>query len=121
MKQKLIKLLKQLRGRFNSPLPTGVSEFDAWADSFSEIYDLPTQDRDSIRIVLASTLINLGSITVAKPKEHFRKTIVAAASKQVAGSVFQTIQQAKFAADKLARRDAEAASQAKEVKNVPSI
>lgn len=115
MKQKLIKLLRQLRGHFNSPLPTGIPEFDAWAASFSEIYDLPTKDQESIRVVLASILINLGSVTVSKPKEHFRRSIVAAASKQVAGSVFQTIQTAKFAADKVARRDAEAAASAKVV------
>jgi hypothetical protein len=117
MKQKLIRLAKQIAGRFPTKLPTGVTEFNAWAESFSETYDLPTQDRDSIKIVLASTVINLGSITTHKPKAHFLKTIIAASAKQVAGSVFQEIQQAKFAADRVARRDASAFTQAKEVPN----
>jgi hypothetical protein len=40
---------------------------------------------------------------------------MSAAAKQVAGAAFQEIQQAKFAADKMARRAAEA----KEVSNEP--
>jgi hypothetical protein len=119
MKQKLLKLIKRLLARLPSPLPVGVSEFEAWAESFNDIYDLPTQDKDSIRIVLASTIINLGSITIKKPKYHFYKTIIAASAKQVAGSVFQTIQTAKFAADKVAKRNAQFDS-VKEVQNVVS-
>lgn len=114
MKEKLIRVLKQVRARFNSPLPVGVTEFNEWADSFNDIYDLPTKDKDSIRIVLSSTIINMGSVTTHRPKYHFYKAIMAAAAKQVAGSVFSEIQQAKFAADKVARR----ADTAKEVPNV---
>ncbi len=117
MKQKLVKLLKRVRARFSSPLPVGMTEFESWADSFEELYDLPTKDKESIKVVLSSTIINLGSITISKPKYHFYKTLVAASAKQVAGSVFQQIQQAKFAADKVAKRDAQFAN-AKEVTNV---
>ena len=114
MKEKLKKVLKQIRARFPSKLPVGIPEFNAWADSFNDIYDLPTKDRDSIRVVLSSTIINMGSITVSRPKYHFYRAIVAAAAKQVAGAIFHDIQQAKFAADKVARR----ADAAKEVTNV---
>lgn len=120
MLQKLVKLFKQLQGRFATKLPVGVTEFEAWADSFSKIYDLPTSDQDSIRHVLASMIINFPPGVMKAPKYYFYKTIVGSCVKQVAGSVFQNIQQAKFAAEKVAKRDAEAAALAKEIPNVIS-
>ncbi len=104
MKQKLIKILRQLRAKFPSKLPTGLAEFNTWADSFDEIYDLPTRDKDSLKHVLSSGLINKGPTTTHMPKEYFYKLMVGAASKQVAAHVFQVIQQAKFAAEKVAKR-----------------
>jgi hypothetical protein len=109
----------QEKAKEPSPLPVGVKEFHEWADSFADIYDLPTSDKDSIKIVLASEIINLKPGVFAVPKEHFYHVILSAAAKQVAGSVFQEIQQAKFSAEKLARR-ADVAKEVKSEVNVPS-
>jgi hypothetical protein len=100
-----------------SELPVGITSFYEWADSFFKLYDLPTQDRDSIHMVLASEIINLKPGVTKVPKDHFYSILLSAAQKQIAGSVFQEIQQNKFAAEKQAKRDAEAAASAKVVAN----
>lgn len=87
----LKKLAKQFLGLFPSKIPVGVTEFNSWADSFSDVYTLPTQDQDSLRFTLASIIMHLGPQAAYKPKVYFLLTLKAAAAKQVAGQVFYDI------------------------------
>lgn len=108
---KVKKVLKLIRARYPSPLPVGMSEFNAWYASFVDLYDdLPTKDEDSIKNVLASNIINLGHQTVALPKYHFYMILKASAAKQIAGEVFQEIQikhrEARKAAQEAAAQEA---------------
>jgi hypothetical protein len=99
MKQKLTVLIQQLKRslrqikgkRVKSPLPQGVEEFKAFVDDIMTTYDLPTYDRDSLDFVIATCIINIGSQIAFKEKWYFVEAIKAAASKQVASQVFQTI------------------------------
>lgn len=91
MKQKLKKIVGFVKGLFPSRLPQGMTEFHAWADSFFDIYDLPTKEKDSIKFVLASIIMHLGPQTLYKSKMFFYLTICAGAAKQIAGAVFHDI------------------------------
>lgn len=97
---KVKKLLKQMRALLPSPLPVGNTEFQEWADSFSELYTLPTSNQDSIRFTLASIIMHLGHQDGYKSKFFFYLTIKAGAAKQVAGSVFYDIKQKQLDAQK---------------------
>jgi len=93
-------------GLFPTALPNGVVAFNEWADTFSEIYQMPTLDQDSIRWALSTTIMHLGPQAAYKPKFYFFLTIKAAAAKQVAGAAFTSIkeaQQLKEAEAKLAQ------------------
>jgi len=85
------RFIAQIRGRYPSPIPTGLSEFNVWADSIIDTYPLPTAHRDSIHFTLATLIINLGPTTSDMPKYHFVRSFRAACAKQVAGQVFQDI------------------------------
>lgn len=103
MREKLINLAKRVRALFPSKLPTGVTAFHEWAESFAEIYDVPTEDKDSIKFTLASIIMHLGPQAAYKSKHYFYLTMTAGAAKQVAGSVFYDIKQKqKEAAEKAA-------------------
>lgn len=104
---KIKRLFKRLLGYLPSKIPVGATEFQVWVDSFFETYDLPTEHRDSISLVLATTIIhNLGPQALYKPKYYFYLTIMSGAAKQVAGAAFYDIktrqQQAQEAAAKAA-------------------
>ena len=92
-KLKLEKLAKKVMGLLPTRLPNGLTEFHKWADSFAEIYDLPTIDQDSIRYVLASKIIHLSETSAFKSKHYFYLILKAAAAKQVASAAFQEIKQ----------------------------
>lgn len=101
---KLKKLARQVRYALPSRLPQGVSEFDTWADSIINTYDLPTSDRDSILFALSTMIMHLGPSDAYKPKLYFAIAIRAGAAKQVASSHFQAI--------KVRQREAEQAAKA---------
>jgi hypothetical protein len=86
------RLLKQVLALFPTNLPVGIDEFNKWADSFFEIYDLPTQDKDSVYHTLAAIVINGGSQTHRRSKYFCYATLRAGAAKQIAGSIFTEIQ-----------------------------
>jgi hypothetical protein len=96
------RLLKQIRAFFPSALPNGLGTFNAWAESFSEIYVLPTQDQDSIKYALATMILHLGDKIAYRPKHTFYLMLKAAAAKQVAGAAFQEIKARQQEAAKLA-------------------
>lgn len=101
MKQALTKVkrfFRQLRGLFPEPVPTGMAQFNNWADSLVDTYWLPTADQDSIRFALASMIMHLGPSAAYKSKRYFVVTLRAAAAKQVAGAVFYEIKEKQKAA-----------------------
>lgn len=89
--KRLKQLLLQFLGLFPTKLPIGITEFNFWADSFFDIYDLPTKDKDSVHYALATMIINGGQQMTHRPKYFFYKTLVAGAQRQVAGQVFYDI------------------------------
>lgn len=99
------RLLLQLLALFPSRLPTGVSEFNTWAESFAQTYNLPTSNVDSIKFTLASVIMHLGSTSAYKSKFYFYLVMNSAASKQVAGQVFYDIKTAQAEAAKKALED----------------
>jgi len=92
MKKRLLKLARQVLGLFPTNLPVGITEFNEWADSFVETYDLPTTDKDTIYHTLAAIVINSGSQVHRRSKYFCYVTIKAGAAKQIAGAVFSEIQ-----------------------------
>ncbi len=97
------RLYDQIRGLFPSRLPTGVAEFNAWADSIASTYQLPTADQDSVRFSLATQIMHLGPQAASKPKYFFVLAIRAGAAKQIAGNAFQEIKSRHQAAQKAAQ------------------
>lgn len=95
-------------------LPTGVQEFNDWAESFVTIYGdaLPTQHLDSIKFTLASQIMHLGHEEAFATREDFFKRIIAGAAKQVAHHVFTEIKLRQQEALK-AEQEAKANEQAK--------
>ncbi len=90
---KIKRIINQIRGRYNSPLPTGMEEFETWVKAMINTYDLPTQDLTSIKFTLASIIMHLRPEDAEKPMLYFVKMIRAACAKQVAGQAFYDIKQ----------------------------
>lgn len=108
-----LKKFKALRdAKKLTPLPTGVSTFNAWADSFYDLYQMPTEDRNSVKFALAAMIMHLGPQDAYKSKHYFYLSLLAGASKQVAGSVFTEIKENQ--------RKAQIAAEL-EAQNVPTI
>lgn len=91
MTNKAKKLWRQALGLIPTKLPTGMTEFNEWADDILNNYDLPTTDADSVKFTLSTIIMHLGPHVDRKPKLFFVKTLRAAAAKQVAGAVFTDI------------------------------
>lgn len=74
-------------------LPTGVEEFETLVSDLKAEYgaELPTVDDDSLRFVIATTIMHLGPLDAFKSLEFFYKTIVGGASKQVAHFIFRDV------------------------------
>lgn len=104
--QIVVKIYKQVRGLFPSPLPVGVVEFDTWAASIGATYKLPTNNLDSIKFTLATLIMHSGPTVAFKPKYYFVLAIRASAAKQIAGNAFHEIKERS----KLAQAAAEVAA-----------
>ena len=113
MKQKLAKLTRQLLGFIPTLLPQGASEFSAWADNIANTYTLPTQDKESLKFVLASLLMHLPPNASHRSNYYFVVAIRAAAAKQVAGAAFYEIKetQKRLAEEAAKKAQDESASQ----------
>ena len=98
IKDKLQLAVKRYKAKRPSKLPVGMAEFEVWAESFHELYKMPTEDRDSVKFVLANTILTLGPQEISKSKEWFYKTLTAGAIKQIAGAVFYDIKTKQKAA-----------------------
>lgn len=99
---KVKRYFNKARGFFPSALPVGLTEFNEWADSVADTYDLPTQDRDSVHYALATMILHLGPTVAYKSDWYFVLSIRSACAKQVAGATFQDIKARQKAAEQAA-------------------
>lgn len=70
-------------------LPTGMIEFNVWADSIISAYGLP--DNDSTKFALATMILHLESTAAYKPKRYFALTTLKSMSNQIAAGVMQDL------------------------------
>lgn len=89
-----------------TPLPVGITEFEAWASSIITTYNFP--DNDSVRWALAVKVLHLGETSAYKAKRYFYLTMHKSMANQV---VSQVIQDLKIK-DQQQRAAAQAAEQA---------
>jgi len=112
---KFKKLINKFLGLFPSKTPTGRAEFDVWAQSIIDTYDLPTKDADSIKWALATMIMHTGPTKAYVPKFKFYLMISAGASKQVASVVFREIKDAQDEAARKAKEQQSAEATALQV------
>lgn len=106
---KIKRLLNKVLFAIPSKLPVGMAEFDAWADSIIDTYDLPAGvPKDQFKFVLADHVINTNSNTFLISRFKFAIALRMAASKQIAGAVFTQIKedQKRLMAEKAAAEQA---------------
>ena len=126
-KVQIKKALVRMASVFPSKLPSGMQDFNVWADSIIFAYDLP--DNDSLRFGLATAIlhlessakieINLGIVKIAIPssayksRRYFAQIMLKGAANQIASGVMQDLKQkqqeamAKEAAEREAAINAE--------------
>lgn len=75
------------RSFFPSKLPTGLPEFDAFANSIIEIYGLP--NFDSYRQLIATLIMHLPPMTHSKSKRYFYAAIKKSMSNETAYAKIQ--------------------------------
>ncbi len=95
MKSVLTRVKKQAsraRGHFPSPLPVGMAEFDSFANSIFDAYNLPNMP--SYRHAIATMIMHLPPTQSRVPKKYFAASIKKAQSNEVA---YQVIQDSKAA------------------------
>lgn len=114
--QKIKRLIKQVLGRFETKLPVGVTEFEAWCDDIKVTYDLPTDRDDDIRTTFAAVIMRFDEIISKKPKYYFVRALRSGAAKQIANHVFTEIHTKHKAAAKAAQEAAQSAAAVDEPK-----
>lgn len=103
--QNIKRYFYQFLGLFPSPVPVGRTEFETWSKSIFDTYTLPTKDLRSVRFTLTTILMGLKTNDSSKPKYYFVKVCRAAASKQVAGAIWQEIKAAHKAEEEAAANE----------------
>lgn len=90
-------------------LPVGLEDFEKLVSDLHAEYgnELPTADTDSLKFVIASTIMHMGPLDSHKSLEFFYKTLVSGASKQVAHFVFRDIKLKQEATAKAAAEQAQ--------------
>ncbi len=107
MKLKIVNFLKKLLFFFPSKLPSGLAQFDAFAQDIIDVYGLP--DNDSFKWVVAYQLQHLDADKDYKwmkflfgnayaSKRRIYLEIRGAESRQTAGEVFRIIKERQMAA-----------------------
>ena len=86
----LIKLYRKTRGILPSPLPQGVTEFNAWADYIFDTYTPPMTIRD-VKFTLSALLMRLGQADSHISNRYFAKCLHSGAAKQVGAYVMEEI------------------------------
>lgn len=89
-------------------LPVGAEDFEKLVADLQEVYgdELPTKDVDTLKFVIASTIMHLGPLDSHKSLEFFYKTLVAGAAKQVSHHFFREVKLKQEAAIKAAEEAA---------------
>lgn len=96
----------RLRGYFPSPLPQGVTEFNAFVDSISTLYK-PKMDPRSVRFVVSSLIMRMGPAESWKSKYFFAKSLHRGAASQVAVYIQEEIKNEQKAEQAAAQLEAE--------------
>lgn len=105
------KLLNTILFQFPTPLPKGMTEFHAWADSIINHYDMP--NNDSTKWPLAIAIMHLPPTASRIAKSHFGRTLLKGAANQVADSYMrdakekQKIMMEQYIAEQKAAQSAE--------------
>jgi hypothetical protein len=116
--EKVKRLGRQLKGLFPSRVPTGMHEFDVWANDIVSTYAMPTESYNSLKFTLATIIMHLGPSDAYKSKFWFALMINAAAAKQIAGAKFQEVkQEQQRRADEERRKQLEATDQGLSIVN----
>lgn len=110
MRQRVMKMINRLLSYLPTPLPVGMTEFQAWADSIIALSG-EFADRDSMVFAIASILIHADTKYGALPKRYFVNRLRKSAANQVASQAFQDIKQ-KQAAQQEAAKQSQAADTA---------
>lgn len=96
------RFIKKILAFIPTPLPVGLTAFDAWVTDLLDLYQFP--DLPSYRQAIATMVLHLGSLTSSKSRHFFARTIKASMSKQVA---YEALQQSRAKAE-AAEKPAEA-------------
>lgn len=121
--EKLKRFARQLRGLFPRRLPTGTTEFEAWANNIINTYHMPTQNRDSIIWALSNMIAHLGPTDAYKADVYFGLLCNASAAKEVAfyeGRAAKRREDERLAAAKAAE-EAKKQSEATDTASVPPL
>jgi hypothetical protein len=116
-----MKLLRKLFAMLPHKLPQGMAEFETWAKSIIDIYEMP--DNDSIRFALATAIMHLPATASHRPRAYFGAILIKGAASQVANQVFYDMklkQQIKAEEEAKAAKEA-ADKQAAEATATPEV
>ena len=102
----LMILITYIALKEETPLPVGMTEFQAWSDSIIALSG-EYADIDSMKYALATMVMHADAKHGALPREYFVSRLRKVAANQVASQVFQDIKQkqADAAAAKQATED----------------
>jgi len=106
-------LLKKLLSYLPSKLPTGKTQFDAFAADLIALSDFQV-DETSMRFAIASMLIHAPSDSGSLSKNYFVKRLRKSAANQVASQVFQDIKAAQDATQTAGKQPEPAATSPQE-------
>lgn len=104
--------LHRFLGLFPQAVPVGVTAFDAYIDSLSATYDLPTKDRETIKFAVAARILGFGPLQSSAAPYSFVRALRAGAAKQIAGNAFQQVKEAQKARQLAEEQAAKAAATA---------
>lgn len=77
------------------PLPMGQREFVEWSERIISGALIPTDDKESLRAILATMIMALGDTESHKPDAYFIHKLRKAAANEVANANFQAIKKRK--------------------------
>jgi len=103
MGTKIGKLVKKLRSFLPSHLPIGMAQFEEFAESIFETWDIP--NNESYRHSIATMIMHLDPTRNTKPKYYFVKAIRKAQANEIAFAVIEGFREAKKQRNSLKREE----------------
>lgn len=100
---KFKRFLRKAKAYLPSPLPSGMTEFDAWSDEVLDLYGAP--NNDSTKFALATMILHAGPQDSHKPMHYFGRTMRKSMANQVAAGVMQELKAKQEAARLAATAD----------------